>query len=140
MGYFDEDYPGLSRELARIVLPVSNYTEMYWKQNLLNMLHLIHLRRDGHAQDEIRAYAEALFQIIQPLFPLTIEAWEDYVWHGKNMSRMDVDLVKELLVAGSGAGAAFSAMVAAAGSDKAFAESRGMSVRELVEFKEQWGF
>ncbi|RYE93068.1 MAG: FAD-dependent thymidylate synthase, partial [Oxalobacteraceae bacterium] len=101
-GYFDDSYPGLARELARTVMPVANYTELYWKQDLHNLLHLIKLRRDSHAQKEIQAYAEAVYTLIKPLFPLTIEAWEDYVWYGTNLSRMDGELLQTLLTSNSG--------------------------------------
>jgi hypothetical protein len=78
-------------------MPVSNYTELYWKQDLHNLLHLIKLRRDSHAQKEIQAYAEAVHMLIKPLFPLTIEAWEDYVWYGHHMSRMEGELMQLIL-------------------------------------------
>lgn len=138
-GFFDENYPGLSRELARTVLPVGNYTELYWKQNLHNMLHLLHLRRDSHAQYEIRAYAEAVYDLIKPLFPLTIEAWEDYIWNGHHLSRMDFDLLNKLLGASRGEPLfALEKMIENAGSEKAMAESVGMSLRELRDFRKKW--
>lgn len=138
-GWFDENYPGLSREIARTVLPVGNYTEMYWKQNLHNMLHLLKLRRDSHAQYEIRAYAEAVYELIKPLFPLTIEAWEDYVWNGHHLSRMDFDLLTKLLGASRGEPLfALEKMIENAGSEKAMAESVGMSLRELRDFRTKW--
>lgn len=140
-GYFDETYPGLARELARIVLPLANYTELYWKQNLHNMLHLLKLRRDGHAQKEIRDYAEAVYTLIKPKFPLTIEAWEDYVWHGQHLSRMDVELLKDLLnnPKGLDAGTKIEALILGAGSEKNFCEQRGYSVREFRDFRKTWG-
>lgn len=69
---------GVSREQARMVLPLNLYTEWYWKQNLHNLLHLLSLRADAHAQKEIRVYADAILEIITPLVPWTIEAWNDY--------------------------------------------------------------
>jgi thymidylate synthase (FAD) len=69
---------GISREQARMILPLNLYTEFYWKQNLHNLLHLLALRADSHAQQEIRAYAEAILKLISPLVPWTIEAWNDY--------------------------------------------------------------
>jgi thymidylate synthase (FAD) len=132
---FDEGYPGLTRELARTVLPVGNYTELYWKQDLHNLLHLIKLRRDSHAQSEIRAYAEAVYTLIKPLFPLTIEAWEDYVWNGVHLSRMDAELMQALLASNSNG---LAAMVEEAGGEKAFAVLRGYSLRELRAFRAKW--
>jgi thymidylate synthase (FAD) len=69
---------GVAREQARMVLPLNLYTEFYWKQNLHNLLHLLALRTDAHAQQEIRVYAEAMLALIKPLIPWTLEAWEDY--------------------------------------------------------------
>jgi thymidylate synthase (FAD) len=134
-GFFDETYQGLARELARTVMPVANYTELYWKQDLHNLLHLIKLRRDSHAQKEIQAYAEAVYTLIKPLFPLTIEAWEDYVWYGTNLSRMDGELLQTLLTSNSGT---IDEMIEMAGGEKAFADLRGYSVRELRAFRERW--
>ncbi|RYE96188.1 MAG: hypothetical protein EOO77_41455 [Oxalobacteraceae bacterium] len=133
-GYFDESYQGLSRELARLVLPVSNYTELYWKQDLHNLLHLIKLRRDVHAQAEIREYAEAVYTLIKPLFPLTIEAWEDYVWEGVHLSRMDAELIHALFDTGK----SLDSMIDLMGGAKEFAHSHGYSLRELAAFREKW--
>ena len=68
----------VSREVARTVLPLSGYTQWYWKIDLHNLFHFINLRADPHAQQEIRVYAEVICAIVQHLFPLTYEAWEDY--------------------------------------------------------------
>ena len=145
-GFFDDEYPGLSREIARTVLPVGNYTELYWKQNLHNLLHLIKLRRDSHAQREIREYAEAVFQLVRPLFPLTVEAWEDYVWEGRHLSRMEAALIQELLDEPAptllqqfiGRRSPIDRMIKEAGGEKEFAKARGMSIRELRAFRKTW--
>ena len=76
--YQDLIKEGCSRELARTVLPVSNYTEMYWKIDLHNLLHYLQLRLHPTAQKEIREYAEEILRIIEPLVPLTIKAFMDY--------------------------------------------------------------
>ncbi len=68
---------GLAAELARTVLPVATYTEWYWQQDLHNLLHLLRLRLDGHAQYEIRVYAEAMLELIRPIYPTIITAWEN---------------------------------------------------------------
>jgi thymidylate synthase (FAD) len=67
---------GLAPELARIVLPVNTYTEWYWQNDLHNTLHLLRLRLDAHAQYEIRVYAQAMLDLIRPVFPTIIAAWE----------------------------------------------------------------
>lgn len=69
---------GVSREQARMVLPLNLYTEFYWKQDLHNLLHFLSLRTDSHAQYEVQVYANAMLDLIRPLVPWTIEAWDDY--------------------------------------------------------------
>jgi thymidylate synthase (FAD) len=93
----EEEYPGLSRELARIVLPVSNYTECYWKCDLHNFFHFARLRMDSHAQQEIRDYATAMYELTKPYFPLACEAFEDYRMNARSLSRMDTAAIKDML-------------------------------------------
>lgn len=69
---------GVSREQARMILPVNLYTEWYWKQDLHNLMHLMALRCDSHAQYEIQVYGNAILEIVRHLCPWTIEAWEKY--------------------------------------------------------------
>lgn len=66
---------GWPRELARSVLPVSTYSTMFATVNLLNLLKFLTLRCDPHAQHEIRVYADAILELIEPIVPVTIEAW-----------------------------------------------------------------
>ena len=70
---------GVAREQARGVLPVSNYTEWYWKIDLHNLFHFLHLRMDTHAQNEIREYANIMAQMVKAVCPLAFEAFMDYV-------------------------------------------------------------
>lgn len=70
---------GISNELARISLPLSQYTECYWKMDLHNLMHFLKLRLDSHAQYEIRVYAKAILEILEELFPITIKAFKKYV-------------------------------------------------------------
>ena len=69
---------GVVREQARMVIPLNTYTEWYWKIDLHNLMHFLDLRCDSHAQQEIRVYADAILELIKPLVPWTIEAWQDY--------------------------------------------------------------
>lgn len=71
---------GLAREMARMVLPVNIYTEIYACWDMKNLLHFITLREDSHAQAEIQEYGKAIKQICQELFPWTMEAYEKYKW------------------------------------------------------------
>jgi len=68
---------GLVRELARNVLPVSIYTKWVWKIDLKNLLHFIRLRESSDAQYEIKVYAEAMLELIEPYVPITIEAYRE---------------------------------------------------------------
>jgi len=88
---------GIARELARIVLPVANYTELYFKQDLKNLLHFLKLRMSEHAQYEIRVLANAMYRLIKDHVPLTTEAWEDYVVHSVRFSRQEMAILKEFL-------------------------------------------
>ncbi|MEM6491052.1 MAG: FAD-dependent thymidylate synthase [Pseudomonadota bacterium] len=74
----DADRQGLARELARMTLPMNWYTQWYWKVDLHNLLHFVHLRADSHAQAEIRAYADVMLALIRDWVPLTYEAFIDY--------------------------------------------------------------
>lgn len=69
---------GVAREMARMVLPVNIYTEIYCCWDLKNLLHFITLRDDSHAQYEIQVYARAMKDICKELFPWTMEAFEKY--------------------------------------------------------------
>lgn len=87
----------LARELARINLPLSNYTEWYWKIDLHNLFHFLRLRIDSHAQYEIRVYGEAMAEIVKQIVPAAWEAFEDYSLKSANLSRMEVDVIKQLI-------------------------------------------
>lgn len=85
---------GVSREQARIGLPINVYTEWYWKCDLHNILHFLSLRMDEHAQWEIRQYALAMFALIQPVVPLTAEAFVDYRLEGMHLTRLEIESLK----------------------------------------------
>ena len=89
---------GVAREQARKDLPLSTYTEAYWKIDLHNLLHFLSLRMDPHAQLEIRDYATAIGeQIVKPLFPIVWEAFEDYRMGGKFLTRLDQGVIRRLM-------------------------------------------
>lgn len=67
---------GMPRELARMVLPLNTYSHMFATVNLLNLLKFITLRADAHAQYEIVVYAEALLELIRPIVPVCVQAYE----------------------------------------------------------------
>jgi thymidylate synthase (FAD) len=85
---------GIARELARIGLPLSVYTEWYWKIDLHNLFHFLSLRMDPHAQREIRDYANAMFALIQPLVPVAAEAFLDYRLNAISLSRLEIEALR----------------------------------------------
>ena len=87
----------VARELARIDLPLSTYTQWYWKIDLHNLLHFLSLRADPHAQWEIREYAKVVAGMVQRVAPLSFEAWADYDLGGASMSRGELEAVSLLL-------------------------------------------
>ena len=93
---------GVAREQARKDLPLSTYTEAYWKVDLHNLLHFLSLRMDSHAQQEIRDYATTIGRkIIQPLFPIVWEAFEDYRMQGRFLTRLDQGVIQRLMQQGT---------------------------------------
>jgi len=85
---------GVSRELARIALPLNVYTEWYWKCDLHNVMHFLSLRMDAHAQQEIRDYATAMFALIQPIVPIAAEEFLDYQLGSVHLSRLEAEAIK----------------------------------------------
>ncbi len=88
---------GLARELARMNLPLSTYTQWYWKTDLFNLLHFLSLRADSHAQYEIRVYAEAMLETARRWVPMTHAAFLDYRIGGAPISAKGLALVRRLL-------------------------------------------
>ena len=91
--YQDRIDKGVAREQARKDLPLSTYTEAYWKMDLHNLLHFLGLRMDGHAQLEIRTYANAIGKIVMDAFPMAYGAFHDYVLGGIRLSGPEKDFI-----------------------------------------------
>jgi thymidylate synthase (FAD) len=89
--------PSLARELARINLTLGFYTQWYWKIDLHNLLHFLLLRGDAHAQEEIRAYAQAISDVAQRWVPLAWEAFVDYRLEAMTLSRAEGEAVRAML-------------------------------------------
>jgi thymidylate synthase (FAD) len=88
---------GVAREQARKDLPLSTYTEAYWKINLHNLLHFLELRMDEHAQLEIRSYANVIgYEIVSKWCPLAWEAFLDYQFHSLHLSQSEQAIVRAL--------------------------------------------
>lgn len=107
---------GISREDARIALPLNTYTTWVWKLNLHNLFHFIQLRIGPDAQHQIRAYAKVLLNIIKKYYPLCTQAFIDYRLEARTFSRMELLLLKDLLRGGK-------------------ARDYGLTNNELEEFK-----
>jgi thymidylate synthase (FAD) len=88
---------GLARELSRINLPLSTYTQWYWKMDLHNLFHFLRLRMDHHAQAEIQEYGNAIYDLIKPIVPISCEAFEDYVLGAETFSSTEMSVIKELI-------------------------------------------
>lgn len=88
---------GVAREQARKDLPLSTYTEAYWKIDLHNLLHFLALRMDAHAQHEIREYANVIGnEIVSKWCPITWEAFVDYRLEARALSRLDREIIRSL--------------------------------------------
>jgi len=88
----------VARELARIDLPLSTYTQWYWKIDLHNLMHFLRLRVDHHAQWEIQQYARVMAGMLQRVAPLSYEAWIDYDVCGARLSRGELEVLRQLVV------------------------------------------
>ena len=119
----------VARELARIDLPLSTYTQWYWKIDLHNLLHFLTLRVDAHAQWEIQQYGNLMAGMLKRVAPLSYEAWIDYDVCGARFSRMELGALRELVHA-SGDG------IEGQGTrlGRAALASLGLSSREVDEF------
>jgi len=81
---------GVSREQARKDLPLSTYTEAYWKIDLKNLLDFLASRMDSHAQLEIREYANTIADIVRIWVPMTWRAFEDYRLGAMTLSKTEI--------------------------------------------------
>lgn len=93
----DANRKGIARELARMNLPINIYTQWYWKIDLHNLLHFLHLRADSHAQYEIRVFAEKMLDIVKKWVPITYQAFMDYTVNSQNLSAKSLEVVKNLI-------------------------------------------
>jgi thymidylate synthase (FAD) len=91
--YEERLHAGVAREQARKDLPLSTYTEAYWKTDLHNLFHFLRLRMDSHAQLEIRQYAQTIGeQIVRRWVPVAWEAFSDYRLEGLSLSGFEAEI------------------------------------------------
>ena len=88
---------GLAREIARINLPLSLYTEFYWEMDLHNLFHFLKLRLDSHAQYEIRVYAEVMLEMCKKVAPMATESFINHQNNGVNFSGEEMDALRAIL-------------------------------------------
>lgn len=122
---------GVAKEQARKDLPLSTYTEAYWKCDLRNLFSFLALRMDSHAQLEIREYANVIgHEIVAKLFPIAWRAFNDYILGAITLSTLDQELLsKVLLYCKSDTGVSMD-----------YCKPERMSKRELSEFQEKMKF
>jgi len=87
----------VAKELARIDLPLSMYTEWYWKIDLHNLFHFLRLRCDSHAQWEIQQFGNVIAGMVKKLAPASFDAWVDYRLESVNMSRQEFDIIRDIM-------------------------------------------
>ena len=88
---------GLAREIARINLPLSLYTEFYWEMDLHNLFHFLKLRLESHAQYEIRVYAEVMLEMCKKVAPMATESFINHQNNGVNFSGEEMDALRAIL-------------------------------------------
>ncbi len=117
----DEKRRGLARELARMNLTLNYYTQWYWKIDLHNLMHFLMLRADSHAQYEIRAYADAMIDVVKRWCPFAYEAFSEYRMGAAHLSKTGVEVVKRALR-----------------GEKITQENSGLGKREWEEFAQKF--
>jgi thymidylate synthase (FAD) len=122
----------IARELARIDLPLSTYTQWYWKIDLHNLLHFLTLRVDRHAQWEIQEYGRVMAGMLQRVAPLSYEAWIDYDVCGAPLSRLELDALRTLVASKDGTLAGSDATL-----DREKLLALGLSGREVDELMDK---
>ncbi len=97
VAYDEKLQAGIAKEQARKDLPLSTYTEAYWKIDLHNLLHFLALRMEEHAQCEIRQYANIIGnEIVSKWLPVAWEAFLDYRMTSLMLSGLEFELLREI--------------------------------------------
>ncbi len=88
---------GLAREVARINLPLSLYTEFYWQMDLNNLFRFLKLRLDGHAQYEIRQYAKVMLELVRKVCPLAVASFENDMNRAVSFTGEEMEALRAVL-------------------------------------------
>lgn len=129
----------VAREIARIELPLTMYTEWYWKIDLHNLLHFLGLRCHAHAQWEVREYANIMAGMVKRVAPLTFQAFLDYHPNmgGVLLSAQEIMVLRQLIASELGAVATrtgtFASSQSVTGEQM---KNSGMSAREITALLE----
>lgn len=139
-GFIKDNYEWLlkedvARELARIDLPLSTYTEWYWKIDLHNLMHFLRLRCDSHAQWEIRVFADIMAGMVKMVAPAAYEAWLDYSLGAESFSFQEMEALRGLLSLNASESGALNVNLTLPkeGQVKEWGESFGLTQRETNE-------
>ncbi|MDH7483117.1 MAG: FAD-dependent thymidylate synthase [Spirochaetales bacterium] len=117
---------GLAREVSRIVLPLSLYTEWYWQMDLHNLFRFLALRLDPHAQREIREYARVILEITRKVAPAATASFERYMLQGVRFSGPEMEELRRRL-----------GLVQASEAEHDAISSRGLTGKDLARFEEK---
>lgn len=123
----------VARELARIDLPLSTYTQWYWKIDLHNLFHFLKLRADPHAQWEIQEYGRVMAGMMKRVAPMSYEAWLDYEVGGSHMSHGELEAMRRLISVRDGGLSPSDRVDRLSQEDLAALGLSGREVRELLE-------
>jgi len=123
----------VAREIARIDLPISTYTQWYWKIDLHNLLHFLSLRVDPRAQWEIQQFAQVIAAMVKRVAPLSYEAWVDYDLESRPLTRVERQILSQLV---EGSGDSIRALEGASVSIDEM-KAAGLSPREGRELMEK---
>ena len=88
---------GLAREVARINLPLSLYTEFYWQMDLNNLFKFLKLRLDGHAQYEIRQYANVMLELVRKVCPMAVASFENDMNRAVSFTGEEMEALRKVL-------------------------------------------
>ena len=88
---------GLAREVARINLPLSLYTEFYWQMDLNNLFRFLKLRLDGHAQYEIRQYAQVMLELVRKVCAMAVASFENDMNRAVSFTGEEMEALRAVL-------------------------------------------
>lgn len=132
--YEDLTSNDIAREIARIDLPLSTYTQWYWKIDLHNLLHFLTLRVDSHAQWEIQEYGKVMAGMLKMIAPISYEAWIDYDVCGVCLSKDERHLLRKLVTPYVGRDKRNAIVVDDNNTIVSIDETTNLSKREILEF------